>query len=93
MKSWEELCRRCGQCCYEKERTPRGVVTLRDQPCEFLDPATRLCRVYADRFRLCPRCRRMTLPKALFLSYLPAGCGYVRAFRIWRRSSRCRPPG
>ena len=93
MKRWEALCRRCGQCCYEKERTPQGLIVLPDRPCEFLDTGTRLCRVYADRFRLCPRCRRMTLLKALFLSYLPADCGYVQVFRIWRRSSRTRPPG
>ncbi len=93
MKRWEAICRRCGRCCYEKSRTPAGIIVCWDQPCEFLDTATALCRVYPDRFRRCPQCRKLTPFHALFSPYLPEDCGYVRAFRRWRRSSRSRPAG
>lgn len=92
-KSWEAICRRCGQCCYEKYRTRQGVAVQYSSPCEFLDTATKLCRVYANRFRLCSQCRKMTIFHALFSAYLPDSCGYVQRFRIWRRSAKNRTRG
>ena len=91
-RDWEGLCRRCGKCCYEKRYTAHGLVVDCKLPCRFLEEATRLCRVYERRFRACPECRRMTVFHALFSSYLPDSCGYVRAFRKWRRSSSPPPP-
>ena len=86
-RDWEGLCGRCGKCCYEKRYTAHGLVVDYKLPCRYLDESTRLCRVYERRFRACPECRRMTVFHALFSSYLPDSCGYVRAFRRWRRSS------
>jgi hypothetical protein len=82
-RRWEALCRQCGACCYRKEWRGAALVVNWDAPCRFLDPASRRCSVYARRFRECPDCRRMTLGHALFTSWLPDGCGYVRAFRRW----------
>ena len=86
-EEWEALCRRCGFCCYEKRYTARGMVVDLRSPCRFLQEDTKLCTVYERRFAVCPECRRMTLFHALFCSYLPADCGYVRRFRKWRRFS------
>ncbi|GEM_PF-1159122 len=79
---WDGICRRCGICCYERTLSRSGelVVNL-SSPCEHLDPETRLCLIYRDRFRLCPDCRRMTIFHARFSRYLPPSCGYVRKFR------------
>jgi len=35
------------------------------------------CAVYENRTEVCSRCRRITLWKAMFSSYLPPECGYV----------------
>ena len=85
--SWEALCRRCGACCHEKRYTSHGLVLDYGSPCRHLDLGTRQCRVYEVRFRACPECRRMTIFHALFSRFLPAGCGYVRAFRKWSTSA------
>lgn len=78
---WESYCRRCGLCCYEKERRGRTVVTDYRRPCPYLDTSTRLCTVYQNRFAVCGQCRRMTLFHALFVQWLPPSCGYVRRYR------------
>ena len=86
-RRWEGLCRRCGSCCYEKRHTATGLLVDLRLPCRFLDEETRLCSVYEERFHTCPECRRMTIFHALFSSYLPESCGYVRRFKRWRISS------
>ena len=78
---WEGTCRRCGQCCYEKERQGRTVVTDFRHPCRFLDVSTRRCTVYDRRFSVCPQCKRMTIFHAVFVPWLPVQCGYVQRFR------------
>ncbi len=81
---WEGICRKCGSCCYEKDRRDGAIVTNWRAPCRFLEQSTRLCTVYDERFRACSECRKMTILHALFASYLPATCGYVRKFRLGR---------
>jgi len=87
---WDELCKRCGLCCYEKRWTRGGYVVDLSAPCPYLDAKSKLCTVYANRFRICPQCRKLTIFHALFTTYLPASCGYAERFRIWRKSSRIR---
>lgn len=89
-RRWEALCRQCGACCYRKEWRGGAWVVNRSDPCGFLDPATRRCAVYEQRFRACPDCKRMTLYHALFTPWLPDDCGYVRAFRRTGASARHR---
>ena len=84
---WERTCRRCGECCYEKERRGRTVVTDFRRPCRFLDVSSRRCTVYERRFSACPQCRPMTILHALFVPWLPAQCGYVQRFRPGARSA------
>jgi len=80
---WESLCHQCGACCYRKEWHGASLRVNWSSPCQYLDTASRRCTVYERRFRVCPDCRRMTLLHAMFTSWLPAGCGYVRAYRKW----------
>lgn len=84
-RKWESLCKRCGLCCYEKDRTPDGRFIIRlDKPCFWLDQEKRTCTVYTERFRTYENCKKMTIFHALFAGYLPSTCGYVEHFRPFR---------
>ena len=74
-REWEAKCRRCGRCCYEKIEF-EGEVYYTDEPCEFLDPDTRLCRVYERRQTLRADCAALT-PRLVRRRWLPADCPYV----------------
>ncbi|MDH3454318.1 MAG: hypothetical protein OEL80_04150 [Desulfuromonadales bacterium] len=74
-KNWESICSKCGRCCYEKIDF-EGRIYYTELPCEFLDPETRLCRVYAERDTQRPGCVRLT-QKHLKKGFLPADCPYV----------------
>jgi hypothetical protein len=86
-EQWENLCRRCGRCCFEKIQF-EGEIYYTDVPCKFLDPDTRLCTVYADRTRKQPGCVAIT-PEIIGMGVLPADCPYVahledyQAPRMW----------
>ena len=84
---WEQRCRRCGRCCYEKiEYQDRIYYT--DQPCDKLDLKTSLCSVYEDRHVAKPQCMALT-SETLDRGILPADCPYVadipayRAPQLW----------
>lgn len=72
---WEARCRRCGRCCYEKIEHA-GRVYYSNVPCNFLDPVTRLCTVYACRHARKPECMPLDAG-ALSYGILPADCPYV----------------
>ena len=74
-EGWESVCGKCGRCCYEKIDF-EGRIYYTDQPCEFLDLETRLCRVYAERDSQRPGCIRLT-EKSVKKGFLPADCPYV----------------
>lgn len=85
MKWWDDICDRCGRCCFEHEVDEDGDVVIDyAQPCEFLDVKTRACTVYEHRFEACERCGRVTLLTAMIDPRLPEGCAYARRFRPWR---------
>lgn len=80
--SWEDLCARCGRCCFERELADDGEVLVDyASPCCFFDMETHLCRVYDRRFQENERCAKVTLETALFDEYLPEECAYARLFR------------
>ena len=83
---WDDICTRCGACCYRRDRVAGELVVRKDQPCRFLDTGSNLCTVYDKRFEECAECRQVTILHALFSRYLPDDCGYVEKFRFWRRS-------
>jgi uncharacterized protein len=90
---WEALCTHCGRCCYEKDCRGGRVVTDWRKPCLHLNTRTHECTVYERRFAVCPQCRKMTLYHALFVSWLPERCGYVRHYRRrWLPRLHAAPP-
>ena len=74
-KAWEEICERCGRCCYEKIDC-QGKIYYTQIPCEYLDLNTRQCRIYPQREQ--HRCGCVVLtPELLKQGLLPADCPYV----------------
>ncbi|MFA6689151.1 MAG: hypothetical protein ACOX6K_06525 [Sphaerochaetaceae bacterium] len=83
---WEAKCRYCGLCCHEKALFGRQLVIDLDSWCEYFDPVTKSCRIYHERFAQSNRCRKVSVWKAMFASYLPPDCGYVQ----WARALHIR---
>ncbi|MDX9802265.1 MAG: hypothetical protein RBT69_13125 [Spirochaetia bacterium] len=81
MRWWENLCRKCGFCCLKKKMIDGICIIDKNSPCQYLDIESNQCFVYENRFQMCPECKKMTVFKALFNSYLPDDCGYVVFFR------------
>ncbi|WP_169310066.1 hypothetical protein [Parasphaerochaeta coccoides] len=73
-------------CCHEKVIYGDELIYDMDSACEFLDVLTNFCMVYPARFRKCPRCRKMTLWKAMMAAWLPESCAYVQ----WARRHHIR---
>jgi uncharacterized cysteine cluster protein YcgN (CxxCxxCC family) len=73
---WEEICERCGRCCYEKYNY-RGKIFYTNIPCQYLDTETNLCRIYNRRTELNPDCVKLT-PELVKAGILPEDCPYVR---------------
>ncbi len=88
-KNWDDICHQCGKCCCNRQVQSDGavIVNLSDH-CRYLDPKTRQCTVYKDRFKKCENCRKVNLWRALFNPTLPEDCGYVQTFRLWKKNGR-----
>jgi len=80
-QDWEEICDRCGKCCYEKVDLGAGHVVYTDEPCSHLDTTTNLCKVYDRRHELVPDCISLTEKLVRSLHWLPPDCAYVRYVR------------
>jgi hypothetical protein len=78
---WESLCRRCGQCCFEKWIEGDGTVHLTTVACRFLDIHSRECRVYHKRLTVDEGCVRLTPELVATVNWLPEDCAYVRHLR------------
>jgi len=77
----EDLCRRCGRCCYAKLLYDDELVYL-PFPCPHLDEKTRLCTVYERRFEVNPDC--LTLEEGIRLGVFPADCPYVAGLENYK---------
>jgi uncharacterized cysteine cluster protein YcgN (CxxCxxCC family) len=75
-QQWEDICERCGRCCYEKYDY-RGQIFYTKTPCRFLDIESKSCTIYSERSTLQPECMRLT-PEVIKAGILPADCPYVR---------------
>jgi uncharacterized cysteine cluster protein YcgN (CxxCxxCC family) len=84
---WEAICRRCGECCFERTYDHDDTL-LGSTICEFLDPVTRLCNVYERRFEVCHDCIKLTAENLLTFDWLPDTCGYVVRFGIRRNKGK-----
>ena len=87
-QKWENLCKRCGQCCYERERRGGRLIIHYELPCRYLDIKTNLCTVYENRFKYCLECKKMTRFRAWFYPLLPADCGYVEWYRKGKKLAK-----
>ena len=74
-KKWEDVCRRCGRCCYEKIEF-EGRIYYTELPCEYLDIGTKRCLVYGERDARRPGCVRLT-SENVSKGFLPTDCAYV----------------
>jgi len=77
MKAWENRCKRCGLCCYEKVIANKTLYIDKDLPCFFLNTKTKECTIYPYRLKKQKRCRRVNLFRVMFSHSLPSSCGYV----------------
>ncbi|MDT4760978.1 hypothetical protein [Sphaerochaeta sp. PS] len=84
--AWESKCTKCGLCCHEKAVYGRLLVIDLDSWCEFFDPKTKQCTIYAERFTKSKRCKKMTFLRAMFASYIPDSCAYAK----WAKANHIR---
>ncbi|MCL2213834.1 MAG: hypothetical protein FWC06_01370 [Treponema sp.] len=83
---WDELCKRCGKCCYQRSLSDsRDVVIDYYSPCENYDEKTCLCLVFEERFKKCNHCGSVNLFNVLFNPLLPPECAYAQTFRVWKK--------
>ncbi len=85
-KNWDDLCTRCGKCCYQRRVEPDGTVLINYACCcEHLDRRTNLCKIYNERFEKCDYCKKVGLWVSMFNPTLPNDCPYRTTFRPWER--------
>ena len=75
MSGEEELCSRCGRCCYKKVRF-NGIAYFTNVPCKYLDIKTNLCTIYEKRYKVKDGC--IPWRQAIKTRALPADCLYVK---------------
>ena len=80
---WEDLCLRCGQCCFEKFIDGSRIIHTRIA-CRHLDIVTRECRVYDKRFSVGEGCVQLTPEVVRNVKWLPLDCAYVRHADKWQ---------
>ena len=76
----EELCRRCGLCCYGSVRYKGRLVIIKELPCKYLEldaGGKATCRIYPDRHQLAPWCQRVER-KTVEAGLFPDDCPYVQ---------------
>ncbi len=81
----EDLCTRCGKCCFFKKELEDESKIFTSTPCdylEFLDDGTTKCSVYANRHQVAPWC--LPLDQAIAKGCLPKECPYVQNIPNYR---------
>jgi len=77
-KYWEQICNRCGLCCFEKTISKQNRVIITPIPCRFLDLHTRECKVYHKRFTVGEDCQQLTPEIVATVNWLPEECAYKK---------------
>ena len=80
-EEWDSLCRRCGQCCFEKWVDGDGTIYPTREACRYLDIVTRMCKVYHKRLEVGEGCIKLTPDIVKSVRWLPSDCAYVRRLR------------
>ena len=73
---WEDICQRCGGCCFEKAVDRRGRTVTTRVPCRHLDIISRECRVYPKRLEVGEGCLQLTPEVVMQADWLPDDCAY-----------------
>lgn len=76
MDSWENICNRCGLCCFEKTVDQYGRLQTTRVPCRHLDVVSRMCRVYHKRLEVGEGCVKLTPEIVRQVDWLPESCAY-----------------
>ena len=76
MNDWEDICLRCGLCCFEKSVDRKGRFVTTRIPCRHLDVISRECRVYHKRLEVGEGCVKLTPEGVQKVDWLPVGCAY-----------------
>jgi uncharacterized protein len=82
---WEQVCEKCGLCCFEKIEDDDGTIFFTSTPCRYLDIVTRECKIYSRRFEIYPECVQLTETLVREIPWLHDECGYRKKFGIRRR--------
>jgi uncharacterized cysteine cluster protein YcgN (CxxCxxCC family) len=72
----ENVCLRCGRCCYFADIRPGGVLIRSNDACPSLDKKTNLCKIYSVRRQMNPKCTLLEM--AIANRVLPTDCPYVK---------------
>ena len=75
-QEWEDICNRCGLCCFEKIIDEKNRVITTRVPCRFLDLFSRECKVYHKRFEVGEECQKLTPEVVATVNWLPDECAY-----------------
>lgn len=73
---WDDICNRCGLCCFDKIEDERGNIFYTQTPCRYLDVINRQCKIFERRFEIYPSCIKLTPELVQTLRWLPSDCGY-----------------
>jgi uncharacterized protein len=76
MEKWENICRRCGECCFEKWIDAEGNIVTTKISCRYLDVVTRHCKVYHKRLEVDEGCINLTPELVATFDWLPEKCAY-----------------
>lgn len=83
--AWEQICEKCGLCCFEKIEDDDGTIFFTSTPCRYLDIVTRECKIYSRRFEIYPDCVQLTETLVREIPWLHDECGYRKIFGLRRR--------
>lgn len=83
MSSWEAACKKCGRCCMTRVKLPGGGLRFPGGRCFWLK-SDGLCAVYERRFKVNPKCIKVTPDNARELG-LPDDCGLIEELERWRK--------
>ena len=87
VENWENICRQCGLCCFEKIEDEDGSIFFTTTPCRYLDVVSRECLIYERRFEINPDCVKLTENMVRELTWLHDDCGYMQALGLTRKRS------
>ncbi|MGO8822970.1 MAG: YkgJ family cysteine cluster protein [Desulfomonilaceae bacterium] len=76
-EEWEAICLKCAKCCYEKIDLGDGHIVYTEEPCVYLDTATRMCKIYDKRQEIEPDCIKLNADFIRQINWMPPDCAYV----------------